>query len=248
MSAERDEPGDDRLKVLAPRSLFAEFLGTGLLTLVTAGADVAAHLGSTSSEGAIVASGLTVSAMIFTLGSISGAHINPAVTLGFALRGDFPWRGVPGYWLAQLAGAVGGAIILKAIFGTLDQLGATSPHLGTGPALAMEVILTFLLVTVILAVSARAEVAGHNAAFAVGSTVILDGLFGASVSGASMNPARSFGPAIVSGQLADYWVYLLGPIAGSILAVGVAWLLRGQGSPHARNKATGQHAEREDSQ
>ena len=187
----------------------------------------------------VIAPGLLVMAMIYTLGPLSGAHFNPAVTLAFVLRRNFPWTWVPGYWIVQLVGAVLAALLLRALFGVAGQLGATTPHNGAGTSFVMEMILTCLLVTVILATAANYRIVGHNAAIAVGGTIILDGLFAAPVSGASMNPARSFGPAVVSGNLHDLWIYIAGPAIGAVLAVGIAWLLRGPGSRHADEAARG---------
>jgi aquaporin Z len=224
-----------------PRALLAEFLGTFALTLVAAGGDVIAAVthGGSDSAARAVAPGLLVMAMIYTLGPTSGAHLNPVVTLAFALRGNFPWRRVPGYWITQATGAVLAALLLRALFGLAGQVGATLPQHGMGTSLVMEILLTFLLVTVILATAANYKIVGHNAAVAVGATVALDGLFAAAISGASMNPARSFGPAVVGSHLDVMWIYLAGPIAGALLAVAVAWLLRGPGSAYATRVAIG---------
>jgi aquaporin Z len=178
------------------------------------------------------APGLMVLAVIYALGDVSGAHINPAVTLAFALRASFPWARVPLYWVAQLAGAVGAVLLLLAILGPVADLGATRPHFGTGPSLVMEAVLTWLLVTVILGTATRHRVVGANAAVAVGATVALCGLFAGPVSGASMNPARSLGPALVGAAagvdaLRDAWIYVLGPAVGAALAVLGMRLLKG---------------------
>ncbi|MDQ2744689.1 MAG: aquaporin [Chloroflexota bacterium] len=225
------------------RRLFAEFMGTFALTFVAAGAGVIGAIsGQVGSVAAAVAPGLLVMVMIYTIGPISGAHVNPAVTLAFALRQNFPWRRVPGYWGVQLAGAVLAALLLRWLFGLAGHVGATLPHFGDLQSLVMETILTFLLVTVILAVAANHQIVGSNAALGVGATIVLDGLFALPISGASMNPARSFGPALVAGQLGTYWIYVIGPIAGSLLAVGAACLLRGPGSPEADRVATGEES------
>ena len=223
------------------RRLLAELLGTFALTLVAAGGEVIAAIsgGEVSSAARAVAPALLVMAMIYTLGSQSGAHFNPVVTLAFALRKDFPWRYVPGYWVAQLVGAVFAALFLRALFGLVGNLGATLPHHGTIEALIMEVVLTFLLLTVILGTATNHGLVGHNAALAVGGTIAFCGLFAAPISGASMNPARSLGPFLVSGQFTDIWIYVVGPIAGALLAVGVAWLLRGSTTPEAIETAKG---------
>ncbi len=166
-------------------------------------------------------------------------HFNPAVTLAFALRRDFPWRRVPGYWAVQIGGAVLAVLLLRAILGPVGDLGATRPHHGTLAAFGMETVLSVLLVTVILGTATNHHLVGHNAALAVGATIALDGLFAAPISGASMNPARSLGPALVSGQLADAWIYVAGPLLGALVAVGVAWLLRGGTTPDAVKAASG---------
>lgn len=223
------------------RRLFAELLGTFVLTFVAAGGAVIAAVSSNgpSLTAQVVAPALVVLAMIYSLGPISGAHFNPVVTLAFAMRRNFPWGRVPGYCLAQLVGAVLAALLLRILFGTSGTLGATLPHHGAGTSLVMETVLTFILVTVILATAANYKVVGHNAALAVAATIALDGLFAAPISGSSMNPARSFGPALVGWALGDVWIYVLGPLLGALGAVGVAWFLRGPGSPYAREAAMG---------
>ncbi|HEX9133754.1 MAG TPA: aquaporin [Ktedonobacteraceae bacterium] len=223
------------------RRLLAELLGTFALTLVAAGGEVIAVIsgGEVSPAARAVAPGLLVMAMIYTLGSQSGAHFNPAVTLAFTLRQDFPWRRVPGYWGAQIVGAVLAALLLRVLFGLVGHLGATFPRHGTSEALVMEVVLTFLLVTAILGTATNHRLTGPNAAIAVGGTVALLALFAGPVSGASMNPARSLGPFLVSGQLADAWIYVVGPFAGALLAVLVAWLLRGRTTQEAVETAKG---------
>jgi len=177
------------------RRLLAELLGTFALTLVAAGGPVMAAATNTPANlpGLVVAPALLVMALIYSLGNLSGAHFNPVVTLAFSLRQDFPWGRVPGYWAVQLVGAVLAALLLRALFGTVGHLGATLPHHGQLASVAMEAVLTFLLLTVILATATNHGLVGHNAALAVGGTIALDGLFAAPISGASMNPARSFG-------------------------------------------------------
>jgi aquaporin Z len=223
------------------RRLFAELLGTFALTLVAAGGEVIAVIsgGEVSPAARAVAPGLLVMAMIYTLGSQSGAHFNPVVTLAFTLRQDFPWKRVPGYWGAQLVGAVLAALLLRVLFGLVGHLGATFPHHGTIEALVMEVVLTFLLVTVILGTATNHRLTGPNAALAVGGTIALLALIAGPISGASMNPARSLGPFLVSGQLGDSWIYIVGPFVGGLLAVLVAWLLRGRTTPEAVETAKG---------
>ncbi len=223
------------------RRLFAELLGTFALTLVAAGGEVIAVIsgGEVSPAARAVAPGLLVMAMIYTLGSQSGAHFNPVVTLAFTLRQDFPWKRVPGYWGAQVVGAVLAALLLRVLFGLVGHLGATLPHHGAIEALVMEFVLTFLLVTVILGTATNHSLTGPNAALAVGGTIALLALFAGPISGASMNPARSLGPFLVSGQFGDSWIYIVGPFAGGLLAVLVAWLLRGRTTPEAVETSKG---------
>lgn len=227
---------------LALRRLLAEVLGTFLLTLVAAGGDVIAAVsgGAVSLNGRVVAPALLVMAMIYTVGNLSGAHFNPVVTLAFAIRRDFPWQRVPGYWLAQLIGAVLAALLLRSLFGLAGHLGETLPHHGILNSLIMEMVLTFMLLTVILATATNHKLVGHMAALAVAGTIALTGLFAAPISGASMNPARSLGPFLVAGQLTYAWIYIVGPFVGGLLAVGVAWLLRGGTTKYAIEAATGE--------
>jgi aquaporin Z len=223
--------------------LFAELVGAFLLTLVAAGADIIGAATGHPADGLAryVAPALLVMAMIYTIGNVSGAHLNPVVTLAFSLRSDFPWRRVLGYWGAQMAGSLLAALFLLIVFGDRAHLGATipNPRTGDGAALVTEIVLTALLVTVILGTAHNERLVGHNAAFAVAGTIALAGLFAGPVSGASMNPARSFGPAVLGGTLGSYWIYLIGPVIGALLAVGIAWILRGSHSPAAVAAATG---------
>ncbi|HEY7850984.1 MAG TPA: aquaporin [Ktedonobacterales bacterium] len=225
------------------RRLLAEALGTFMLTLVAAGpATISAATGQTISQpAAVVAPGLLVMALIYTIGDVSGAHFNPAVTLAFAIRADFAWKRVPWYMASQFVGAIGGAALLRLLFGNVGQLGATLPNPNTGSvaALVMEIVLTCLLVTVILGTAHDTRLVGHNAALAVGGTIALCGLFASPVSGASMNPARSFGPALVSGNLSSYWIYLVGPLLGALLATAIARAMHGETTETAKKAAGG---------
>ena len=180
---------------------------------------------------AVVAPGLMVMAIILFMGAVSGAHLNPGVSLAFALREDFPWRRLPGYVVAQLIGATLACLFLDALFGNVHHLGATLPGPGyhSWQALLIEIVLTVGLVSVILGTASGAQNVGPIAALAVGGYIALAGLWAAPVSGASMNPVRSFGPALVSEHFDDYWVYLLGPPVGAVIAVGCAFILRGRG-------------------
>ena len=213
------------------RRLFSELLGTFALVLVAAGGGILHAKGQISLAAAVVAPGLMVMAIILFMGAVSGAHLNPGVSLAFALRGDFPWKRVPGYIITQLAGATLAALFLRWVFGNVEHLGATLPGPGykNWQALLMEIVLTTLLVSVILGTASAAQNVGAIAALGVGGYIALAGLWSAPVSGASMNPARSFGPALVSGDWSSYWVYLAGPLTGALIAVGFAFVLRGRG-------------------
>ena len=187
--------------------------------------------GQISLAAAVVAPGLMVTAIILFMGAVSGAHLNPAVSLAFALRGDFPWKRVPGYIVIQLIGATLACLFLRWVFGNVEHLGATLPGPGykNWQALLMEIVLTALLVSVILGTASAAQNVGAIAALGVGGYIALAGLWAAPVSGVSMNPARSFGPALASGYWTSYWVYLVGPVIGALIAVGFAFVLRGRG-------------------
>jgi aquaporin Z len=216
------------------RRLFAELFGTFLLVFVASGGPmVNARFGghSISSAALVVAPGMMVLAIILFMGAVSGAHLNPAVTIAFTLRVDFPLRRVPMYLLAQFAGAALATLVLIAMIGKQGTAGLTLPGPGISAwgALAWEASLTIGLVSVILGTASGAQQIGAMAAIAVGSYIALAGLIGAPVSGASMNPARSLGPALVLGDWTAWWAYLVGPLAGAIVAVGFAHILRGRG-------------------
>ena len=223
------------------RRLVAELVGTFALTFVAAGGAVIGAASGTpvGRAAAVVAPALLVMAMIYTVGGVSGAHFNPAVSLAFALRKDFPVARVPGYWAAQVAGATAAAAVLRALFGSAGHLGATLPHGGQVRSFVMEAILTWLLVTVILGTAAGHKLVGHNAALASGGYIALAGLFASPISGASMNPARSLGPDLLLGQLGSYWVYLAGPVTGACAAVLLAVALRGTPNAAERQAAVG---------
>jgi aquaporin Z len=221
------------------RRLFSELLGTFMLVLVAAGGGLLYGKGQIGLAAAVVAPGLMVMAIILFMGAVSGAHLNPVVSLAFALRGDFPWKRLPGYVLIQLIGASLACLFLYAVFGNVQHLGATLPGRGyaSWQALLMEVVLTASLVSVILGTASAAQNVGAVAALGVGGYISLAGLWSAPVSGASMNPARSFGPALVSGHFGGYWLYVLGPVAGALIAVGSAYILRGPGGDPASRRA-----------
>lgn len=224
------------------RRVFAEVLGTFLLVLAAAGGGLLHGKGEISLAAAVVAPALMVTAIILFMGAVSGAHLNPVVSVAFALRGDFPWRRVPGYVVAQLLGATLACLFLFAVFGNVEHLGATLPGPGyrDWQALLMEIALTGGLVSVILGTASQAQNVGLFGAFGVGGYIALAGLWAAPVSGTSMNPARSFGPALVSGDWKAYWAYVAGPLLGAVFALGCAWILRGPGGDAtARAAASG---------
>jgi aquaporin Z len=215
------------------RRLFSELFGTFLLVLVGAGGAVvnAQSDGAISRAAAVTAPGLMVMAIILFMGAVSGAHLNPAVSIAFAARGDFPWRRVPGYVVVQLLGATLACLFLWAVLGKLGMLGATEPGPGISAtqAMLMELILTVGLVSTILGTASGAQNIGVFGALGVGGYIILAGLWSSPISGASMNPARSFGPDMALLDFTNYWAYVVGPIAGALIAVGFAWILRGPG-------------------
>ncbi len=241
--ADRSRPADRRPTadvlfwdpVHAWRRLLAEFVGTLLLTFVAAGGDTieAATHQPLGHAAKVVAPALMVMALIYTIGGLSGAHLNPAVTIAFAIRGDFPPRRVAPYIAAQIVGAVLAALLLLAMFGNVGHLGATLPHLGSGTALVTEIVFTAALLLVILGTAAAGpRLVGHNSALAVGGTIALLGLIGSPVSGASMNPARSLGPALVGGHMGSYWIYVVGPLCGALIALAVALAFYGRPVGH----------------
>lgn len=218
------------------RRLVAELLGTFLLVLVGAGAAVLdAKTGSIGRVAAVSAPGLMVMAVILSMGAVSGAHLNPVVSVAFALRRDFQWLRVPGYVSAQLAGGVLACLFLRALFGTAGNLGATRPGPGftSTQAFLIETVLTLGLVSTILGTASTAQNVGPLAALGVGGYIVLAGLWASPVSGASMNTVRSLAPDLVRGDLHGLWPYLLGPLLGSLLAVAFAHILRGPGGDPA---------------
>jgi aquaporin Z len=215
------------------RRLFSELLGTFFLVLVAAGGGMMgqAFPHTISHTAAVVAPGLMVMAIILFMGRVSGAHLNPAVSLAFSLRGDFPWRRVPGYIVVQLAGATLAAWFLQSVIHVSATYGSNYPAAGYSAfdAFLMETVLTLGLVSVILGTASGAQNLGMFGAVGVGAYIALAGLWGSPISGASMNPARTFGPNLVATQFTDYWVYVAGPLCGAALAVGAAFALRGSG-------------------
>lgn len=206
----------------------SEFIGTFALVFAGCGAIVVntLHGGAIGHVGISMVFGLVVTVMIYATGHIGGAHFNPAVTIAFAAVGRFSWRQVPAYLVAQTAAATLAAWLLSVVFGLSSHVGATLPTGGVGAAFTVEVVLTFILMFVIIAVATDFRAEGAFAGLAIGSAVTLGALMGGPVSGASMNPARSLGPALISGQFADLWLYLLCPVLGAVAAAFVYRTLR----------------------
>jgi aquaporin Z len=215
------------------RRLISEFVGTFFLVLVAAGAAMVAkaYPGTVSLAAAVVAPGMMVMAIIMFMGKVSGAHLNPGVSIAFALRGDFPWNRVPGYIVAQITGAIVAALLLEALVGLSASDGGSYPGVATSDlaAFGTEAVLTFGLVSVILGTASGAQNIGVVGAIGVGAYIALAGLWAAPLSGASMNFARTFGPDLVGGDLTAIWVYAAGPLLGAIAAVLFAFVLRGPG-------------------
>jgi aquaporin NIP len=178
--------------------------------------------------GVAITFGLVIMAMIYAAGHISGAHFNPAVSLAFAVSRHFPWPRLLGYWAAQLLGALAAAALLRGSLGDVANVGATLPAGSEGQSFLWELILSFFLMFVIMAVATDTRAVGEAAAIAVGGTVGLDAMFGGPISGASMNPARSIGPAVVSGDLHALWLYIVAPVIGASLAAAAYQLIRGE--------------------
>jgi aquaporin Z len=215
------------------RRLFSELLGTFLLVMVAAGGGMMSQAfpGTIGRSAAVVAPGLMVLGIILFMGKISGAHLNPAVSVAFALRRDFPWRRVPGYIVVQLIGATLAALVLHAVITVSAKYGGNYPAAGHSDMAAfwMELLLTAGLVSVILGTASGAQNIGLFGALGVGGYIALAGLWGSPISGASMNPARTFGPDLASTTFTGYWVYVAGPLAGAVIAVAIAFVLRGPG-------------------
>jgi aquaporin NIP len=211
------------------RRCVAEGFGTFALVFAGCGAIVvdSERGGSLGATGIAATFGLAVMVMIYAIGHVSGAHINPAVTAAFAATRHFPAREAVVYVPAQLIGAVAAALLLRFVWGdTPVDLGATVPSVDAGRAFVYEFVLTAFLMFVIMAVATDTRAVGAAAAIAIGGTVALDALFGGDVTGASMNPARSFGPALVSAQWTDFWIYVLAPLAGALVGALLYGLVR----------------------
>lgn len=245
----KDEPSASNADAFAPvssfvvfRRLFTELAGAFLLVCVDCGGAITASL----SHGAVVpvarslATGLIVMAMSSAMSSTSGAHFNPAVTTAFALRGAFPWKMVPMYWLAQLAGAFLGSAGLLCVFGDVEHLGATLPTMGARAALAAEVVTTMALVLVALGTATRHRVLGAQATIATGGTIAACTLIARPISGASMNPARSIAPAVLSHTTGWLWIYIAGPLVGAVLAWLASIVIHTKKHSEEREAASGE--------
>jgi aquaporin Z len=223
------------------RRLFSEVLGTFLLVLVAVGAGVVGSVSGVpvSRAAAVTAPGLMVMAVILSMGKVGGAHLNPVVSIAFALRSEFPWRRVPGYIAAQGVGATLACLFLWGVLGRPGTFGATVPGSGISDlqAVLVEAVLTMGLVSVILGTASSAQNVGALSAIAVGGYIALAGLWASPISGASMNPVRSLAPDVVSANLSHAWVYVLGPALGALVAVGFAFALRGRGGDYAAKRA-----------
>jgi aquaporin Z len=223
------------------RRLFSELFGTFLLVLVAAGGGMMgqAFPNTISRTAAVVAPGLMVLGIILFMGKVSGAHLNPAVSVAFALRGDFPWQRVPGYIVVQLAGATLAAWFLQSLVNVSASFGSNYPvaSYSSSDAFLMEAVLTLGLVSVILGTASGAQNLGVFGALGVGGYIALAGLWGSPISGASMNPARTFGPDLVAADFTAYSVYIVGPLLGAAVAVGFAFILRGRGGGLAGSAA-----------
>ena len=225
------------------RRLIAEFWGTLLLTLIATAAAALHKLepDEVSAAASVVAPGAMVMSIIYFMGSVSGAHINPAVTFAFALRRNFPWVRVPGYIVAQLLGCLAGAAVVSLILGPPGSLGVSSPEHGMSglKALGLEVLLTTVLVNTILGTASEAGFLGPNAAIPVGTYIALAGLWAGPLTGASMNPARSIGPDVIWAQYSTIWIYVMGPLIGAVIGVGLESALKGKPTSAAARAAQG---------
>jgi len=201
-------------------ALIAEFVGTFFLVFAGTGSIVVDSIShEVTHVGVSLVFGLVIAVLIYALGHVSGAHFNPAVTIGFWALGEFPARRVPWYLATQLIGAVAASALLLAMFGKTGGLGVTLPQGAASTSLILETAMTFLLVFVIFGSAVHGKAVKSFAGIAIGGTIALDALFGGPISGASMNPARSLGPALVSGTWTDQWIYAVGPLVGALLAV-----------------------------
>ncbi len=212
-----------------PRALAAEAIGTFALVFAGAGAvmvDAKTH--ALGHVGVAITFGLVIMAMIYAVGHVSGAHFNGAVTFAFALTRHFPWGRALAYWCAQLVGALAAAALLRGSLGNIADVGATLPAGSRGQSFLWELVMSAFLMFVIMAVATDTRAVGETAAIAIGGTIGLDAMFGGPISGASMNPMRSLGPALVSGDLHALWLYVVAPVVGTSLGALAYQFVRGE--------------------
>lgn len=235
------KPGAGTPRGTALRRCVAEFLGTFLLVFAGTGAVVIGEVsgGGVGTLGVGLSFGLAVMAAIYAIGHVSGAHINPAVTVAFAMTRHFPWTHVPGYVAAQIAGASAASAVLLALFGDVAGLGVTAPSGTQLQAFVLEVVLTLFLMVVISAVATDVRAVGQAAAIAIGGYVALAATFAGPIAGASMNPARSFGPALLGGTWTHHWVYWVGPLLGAVAGAYLYRYVRAAQPPEVRDVVEG---------
>ncbi len=227
-------------KIEEARALFAELLGSFFLTFVAiASAVVVATHPETGNIVKTAAPGLIVMALVYSIGSVSGAHINPVITVAFALRRAFPWQRVPAYIVAQIIGAITAAISVRLLFGSAAYDASLLSHINTPQALGMEILLTMILVTIVIGTATGNKIVGSNAGIAVGGTISLCIMLGETVSGPSMNPALSLGQLLIAGNLSHYWIFVVGPLIGAALAVTFNYISHGKSTEHEQATANG---------
>ena len=222
------------------RRLIAEMVGTYFLVMAACGGGmVADRYPEAIAPGMIpIMIGVTLIAVILFMGKVSGCHLNPAISIAFAARGDFPWRRVPGYIVAQIVGGFAAALLLTAFVGVSASNGGSYPGEGVSPLTAMfiEMMLTFGLASVVMGTASGAQSVGLFAAIGVGGYITATAMWAGPLTGSSMDPARTLGPNIVGGDIGPIWVYIIGPVLGGLLAVGFAYLLRGHGGRTAASE------------
>ncbi len=217
-----------------PRAVAAEAIGTFALVFAGCGAImVDAKTGELGQVGIAISFGLVIMVMIYAVGHVSGAHFNPAVTLAFAATRHAPWSRAAAYWVAQCVGAIMAAVFLRVSLGNVANVGTTQPSGSLAQSFAWEMVMTALLMFVIMAVATDTRAVGEAAAIAVGGTIGLCAMFGGPISGASLNPARSLGPALVSGELNALWLYIVAPAAGALIGALAYKLVSGGTAPAA---------------
>jgi aquaporin Z len=225
-----------------PRQAAAEVVGTFFLTLAGAGVEMVAVLypGHIDRVMKAAAPAAVVAAMIYSIGDISGAHLNPVVTTAFAVRRAFAWRFVPVYWAAQIAGALLAGSILRALFGTVASGGSNTLHVTSDRGVIIEALVTALLIIVILNTAHKQSLIGTEAALAVGATLFASGLLAGELTTASLNPARALGPAVVADHFQNLWVFIIGPFLGGAVALGIMMILRPRTNADEADAAEGQ--------